>query len=70
MLSTCYADISSNCSWAQCVSRNDTTWLNLVLLALAALLVARFVATMASKDDHCLLDLLWRNRCGELEMSP
>ena len=27
------------------------------------------VAIMASKDDHCLLDLLWRNRRGELEMS-
>ena len=27
------------------------------------------VAIMASKDDHCLLDLLWRNRRGELQMS-
>jgi len=27
------------------------------------------VAIMASKDDHCLLDLLWRNRRGELAMS-
>lgn len=27
------------------------------------------VAIMASKDDHCLLDLLWRNRRGELELS-
>jgi len=27
------------------------------------------VVIMASKDDHCLLDLLWRNRRGELEMS-
>jgi formyltetrahydrofolate deformylase len=27
------------------------------------------VAIMASKDDHCLLDLLWRNRRSELEMS-
>ena len=27
------------------------------------------VAIMASKEDHCLLDLLWRNRRGELEMS-
>lgn len=27
------------------------------------------VAIMASKSDHCLLDLLWRNRRGELEMS-
>jgi formyltetrahydrofolate deformylase len=27
------------------------------------------VAIMASKDDHCLLDLLWRNRRGELGMS-
>ena len=27
------------------------------------------VAIMASKDDHCLLDLLWRNRRGELDMS-
>jgi len=26
------------------------------------------VAIMASKDDHCLLDLLWRNRRGELDM--
>jgi formyltetrahydrofolate deformylase len=24
---------------------------------------------MVSKTDHCLLDLLWRNRRGELEMS-
>ena len=27
------------------------------------------VAIMASKDDHCLLDLLWRTRRGELDMS-
>jgi formyltetrahydrofolate deformylase len=27
------------------------------------------VAIMASKEDHCLLDLLWRNRRGELEMA-
>lgn len=27
------------------------------------------VAIMASKEDHCLLDLLWRNRRGELEMT-
>lgn len=27
------------------------------------------VAILASKDDHCLLDLLWRNRRGELNMS-
>ena len=27
------------------------------------------VALMASKEDHCLLDLLWRNRRGELDMS-
>ncbi|WP_018603097.1 formyltetrahydrofolate deformylase [Mycobacterium sp. 155] len=27
------------------------------------------VAIMASKQDHCLLDLLWRNRRGELDMS-
>ncbi|KAA1247110.1 formyltetrahydrofolate deformylase [Mycobacterium simiae] len=27
------------------------------------------VAIMTSKSDHCLLDLLWRNRRGELEMS-
>jgi len=27
------------------------------------------VAIMASKADHCLLDLLWRNRRGELEMT-
>ncbi len=27
------------------------------------------VAIMASKEDHCLLDLLWRNRRGELDMS-
>lgn len=27
------------------------------------------VAIMASKQDHCLLDLLWRNRRGELQMS-
>lgn len=24
---------------------------------------------MASTEDHCLLDLLWRNRRGELDMS-
>jgi formyltetrahydrofolate deformylase len=29
----------------------------------------RRVAIMASKEDHCLLDLLWRNRRGELQMS-
>jgi formyltetrahydrofolate deformylase len=29
----------------------------------------KWVAIMASKDDHCLLDLLWRNRRGELQMS-
>lgn len=27
------------------------------------------VAIMASRADHCLLDLLWRNRRGELDMS-
>jgi formyltetrahydrofolate deformylase len=27
------------------------------------------VAIMASREDHCLLDLLWRNRRGDLEMS-
>jgi formyltetrahydrofolate deformylase len=27
------------------------------------------VAIMASKADHCLLDLLWRNRRGDLDMS-
>ena len=27
------------------------------------------VAIMASRTDHCLLDLLWRNRRGELEMN-
>ena len=27
------------------------------------------VAIMASEEDHCLLDLLWRNRRGELDMS-
>lgn len=27
------------------------------------------VAILASKEDHCLLDLLWRNRRGELNMS-
>ncbi len=27
------------------------------------------VVIMASKEDHCLLDLLWRNRRGELDMS-
>lgn len=26
------------------------------------------VAIMASKEDHCLLDLLWRTRRGELDM--
>jgi formyltetrahydrofolate deformylase len=28
----------------------------------------RRVALMASREDHCLLDLLWRRRRGELEM--
>jgi formyltetrahydrofolate deformylase len=28
----------------------------------------RRVALMASREDHCLLDLLWRNRRGELDM--
>jgi formyltetrahydrofolate deformylase len=28
----------------------------------------RRVALMASREDHCLLDLLWRSRRGELEM--
>lgn len=27
------------------------------------------VAIMASRTDHCLLDLLWRNQRGELDMS-
>ena len=27
------------------------------------------VAIMVSKQDHCLLDLLWRSRRGELHMS-
>ena len=27
------------------------------------------VAILASNEDHCLLDLLWRNRRGELDMS-
>ena len=27
------------------------------------------VAIMASTEDHCLLDLLWRNRRGELDMT-
>jgi formyltetrahydrofolate deformylase len=27
------------------------------------------VAIMASKTDHCLLDLLWRNQRGELDMT-
>lgn len=27
------------------------------------------VAILASKEDHCLLDLLWRNRRGELDIS-
>ncbi len=27
------------------------------------------VAILASREDHCLLDLLWRNRRGELAMS-
>ncbi|MGY4868141.1 formyltetrahydrofolate deformylase [Mycolicibacterium elephantis] len=27
------------------------------------------VAIMASTEDHCLLDLLWRNRRGELDMA-
>ena len=30
---------------------------------------AKRVAIMASREDHCLLDLLWRNRRGELQMS-
>jgi formyltetrahydrofolate deformylase len=28
----------------------------------------RRIALMASREDHCLLDLLWRNRRGELDM--
>jgi formyltetrahydrofolate deformylase len=28
----------------------------------------RRVVLMASREDHCLLDLLWRNRRGELDM--
>jgi formyltetrahydrofolate deformylase len=28
----------------------------------------RRVALMASREDHCLLDLLWRHRRGELDM--
>ncbi len=28
----------------------------------------RRVALMASREDHCLIDLLWRNRRGELDM--
>ena len=28
----------------------------------------RRVALMASREDHCLVDLLWRHRRGELEM--
>jgi formyltetrahydrofolate deformylase len=28
----------------------------------------RRVALMASREDHCLVDLLWRNRRGELDM--
>ncbi|WP_264022505.1 formyltetrahydrofolate deformylase [Mycolicibacterium pyrenivorans] len=27
------------------------------------------LAIMVSREDHCLLDLLWRNRRGELDMS-
>ncbi|UXA14602.1 formyltetrahydrofolate deformylase [Mycobacterium sp. SMC-8] len=27
------------------------------------------VVIMASREDHCVLDLLWRNRRGELDMS-
>ena len=27
------------------------------------------VAILVSREDHCLLDLLWRNRRGELDMS-
>ncbi len=30
----------------------------------------RSVALMASREDHCLLDLLWRWRRGELPMQP
>jgi formyltetrahydrofolate deformylase len=29
----------------------------------------RRVALLASREDHCLLDLLWRQRRGELDMS-
>jgi formyltetrahydrofolate deformylase len=29
----------------------------------------RQVALMSSREDHCLLDLLWRQRRGELEMN-
>jgi formyltetrahydrofolate deformylase len=30
----------------------------------------RRVALMASRAEHCLLDLLWRHRRGELDMDP
>jgi len=36
---------------------------------LTAVATPKRVAIMASKDDHCLLDLLWRNRRGDLDMS-
>jgi formyltetrahydrofolate deformylase len=31
--------------------------------------IPKRLAIMASTEDHCLLDLLWRNRRGELDMS-
>jgi len=37
--------------------------------ALRDLSVPRRVAIFASKSDHCLLDLLWRQRRGELEIT-
>lgn len=36
---------------------------------LTAAATPKRVAIMASKEDHCLLDLLWRNRRGDLDMS-
>ncbi|HEX3712908.1 MAG TPA: formyltetrahydrofolate deformylase [Trebonia sp.] len=38
-------------------------------LALRDLSVPKRVAIFASKSDHCLLDLLWRHRQGELPVS-
>jgi len=42
-------------------ARFDMEW------RLADASVPKRIAVLASRDDHCLLDLLWRHRRGELE---